>query len=36
MQTIFDENGLFNIAEIVANHPVYKSIMEDGYVSGEE
>lgn len=36
MQTIFDENGLFNVAEIVTNHPIYKSIMRDGYVSDDE
>lgn len=30
MKTLFDENGLLNIDEIVANHPSYKAIMEDG------
>lgn len=36
MNTFFDENGLLNIDEIVANHPSYKAIMEDGIVTDEE
>lgn len=36
MKTLFDENGLLNIDEIVANHPSYKAIMEDGVVSDQE
>lgn len=36
MQTIFDENGLLNISDIVKNHPSYKAIMEDGVVTDQE
>lgn len=36
MQTLFDENGLLNIAEIVSTHPSYKAIMEDGIVTDKE
>ena len=36
MQTIFDENGLLNISDIVMNHPSYKAIMEDGTVTDQE
>ena len=36
MQTLFDENGLLNIADIVAGHPSYKAIMEDGIVTDGE
>lgn len=36
MQTLFDENGYLNIGDIVANHPSYKAIMEDGIVTEEE
>lgn len=36
MQTIFDENGLLNISDIVKNHPSYKAIMEDGIVTDQE
>lgn len=36
MQTIFDENGLLNISDIVENHPTYKAIMEDGVVTDQE
>lgn len=36
MQTIFDENGLLNISDIVRNHPSYKAIMEDGIVTDQE
>lgn len=36
MQTIFDENGLLNISDIVLNHPSYKAIMEDGIVTDRE
>lgn len=36
MQTIFDENGLLNISDIVKNHPSYKYIMEDGVVTDQE
>ncbi len=36
MQTIFDENGLLNISDIVKNHPSYKAIMEDGLVTDQE
>lgn len=36
MQTLFDENGILNIADIVTNHPSYKAIMEDGIVTDQE
>lgn len=36
MQTLFDENGLLNIADIVSTHPSYKAIMEDGIVTDQE
>lgn len=36
MQTLFDENGLLNIAEIVSANPSYKAIMEDGIVTDQE
>lgn len=36
MQTLFDENGLLNIADIVSTHPYYKAIMEDGIVTYKE
>lgn len=36
MQTMFDENGLLNIPDIVKNHPSYKAIMEDGIVTDQE
>lgn len=36
MQTLFDANGLLNIADIVAAHPSYKAIMEDGIVTEQE
>lgn len=36
MQTLFDENGLLNIADIVTGHPSYKAIMEDGIVTEQE
>lgn len=36
MHTIFDENGLLNISDIVINHPSYKAIMEDGVVTDQE
>ncbi len=36
MQTIFDENGLLNISDIVMNHHSYKAIMEDGVVTDQE
>ena len=36
MQTLFDENGLLNIADIVARPPSYKAIMEDGIVTEQE
>lgn len=36
MQTLFDENGMLNISDIVLNHPSYKAIMEDGIVTDEE
>lgn len=36
MQTLFDENGLINIADIVSTHPAYKAIMEDGIVTDRE
>lgn len=36
MQTLFDENGLLNIADVIANHPSFKAIMEDGIVSNQE
>lgn len=36
MQTLFDENGLLNISDIVENRQSYKAIMEDGVVSDRE
>lgn len=36
MQTLFDENGMLNIADIVSTHPSYKAIMEDGTVTDKE
>ncbi len=36
MQTLFDENGMLNIADIVSDHPSYKAIMEDGIVTDKE
>ena len=36
MQTLFDENGMLNISDIVLNHPSYEAIMEDGIVTDEE
>lgn len=36
MQTLFDENGLLNIADIVSTHPSYLAIMEDGIVTDQE
>lgn len=36
MKTIFDENGLLNISDIVKTHPSYKAIMEDGVVTAQE
>lgn len=36
MQTLFDENGMLNISDIVTNHPSYKAIMEDGIVTDDE
>ena len=36
MNILFDENGLINIGDIVAGHPSYKAIMEDGIVTDEE
>lgn len=36
MHTLFDENGYLNIGDIIANHPSYKAIMEDGIVTEEE
>lgn len=36
MHTLFDENGMLNIGDIVANHPSYKAIMDDGIVTDDE
>ena len=36
MKTLFDENGMLNISDLVTNHPSYKTIMEDGIVTDEE
>lgn len=36
MHTLFDENGFLNIGDIVASHPAYKTIMEDGIVTEDE
>lgn len=36
MKTLFDENGLLNISDIILNHPSYIAIMEDGIVTDEE
>lgn len=32
----FDENGILNIDELVANNTSFKNIMEDGVVTEEE
>ena len=36
MKRLFDENGMLNIADIVAENPSYKAIMEDGVVTDQE
>lgn len=36
MQTLFDENGLINIADVIANHASFKAIMEDSVVTDQE
>ncbi len=36
METLFDENGVLNIADIVTQHPAYIAIMEDGIVTDTE
>ncbi len=36
MQKLFDDKGFLNIGEIVASHPSYIAIMEDGIVTDEE
>lgn len=36
MQTLFDENGLLNFADVVTNQPSFKAIMEDGVVTDQE
>ena len=36
MQTLFDDNGLLNISDIILNQPSYKSIMKDGIVTDRE
>lgn len=36
MNTLFDENGLLNIADITTKHPSFKAIMEDGIVTDQE
>ncbi len=36
MKRLFDENGMLNIADIIAENPSYKAIMEDGVVTDQE
>lgn len=36
MQTLFDENGVINISDVVLNNPAYKTIMADGIVTDQE
>lgn len=36
MKRLFDENGMLNIADIEAENPSYKAIMEDGVVTDQE
>lgn len=36
MKTLFDENGMLNISDIISGHPSYKAIMDDGIVTDEE
>lgn len=36
MRTIFDQNGLLNVSDIVKGRPSYKAIMEDGVVTDQE
>ena len=36
MKRLFDEHGMLNIADIVAENPSYKAIMEDGVVTDQE
>ena len=36
MKTLFDENGILNISDIISGHPSYNAIMDDGIVTDEE
>lgn len=36
MQTLFDANGLLNIADMITNQSSFKKIMEDGVVTDQE
>lgn len=36
MNTLFDENGVLNLDELVENSASYRTIMEDGVVTDEE
>lgn len=36
MHTLFDENGILNIGDVVTDHPSYKAIMDDGLVTENE
>lgn len=36
MDTLFDDKGIFNLNDIIANHPSFKKIMEDDVVTDEE
>ena len=36
MNTIFNEDGLLNIEDLVYNHPSFRKIIEDGIVTSEE
>lgn len=36
MNSIFDEAGILNIQDMVANHPSFKIIMKDGVVTEDE
>ena len=33
---LFNEQGIINIDEIVANHPSWKKMMDDGVITAEE
>lgn len=36
MHKLFDKNGFLNFDDIIANHPSFKTIMEDGIITDSE